>query len=321
MRADRLLSMLLLLQVHGRMTAADLAQRLEVSERTIYRDMDALSAAGVPVYAERGTGGGCFLAEEYRTTLTGLSEPEVRTLFVATSPSLLADLGLKEAAEHASVKLIAALPPVFRRDAEYARQRIYVDAGGWNRRDDVVPFLPVIQDAVWQSRKLHLRYRRSDGTSRERTVDALGLVAKGNIWYLVATVDEQIRTYRVARIEAARVLDEPCVRPPDFDLPSFWKASSAEFRAGLPQYEVVLRVAPHVLERVRLGTRYAHVTGEDGSDEQGWTVVRMLFELEHDARVFALGLGPDAEVIEPRELREHVADAIRHMVALYDDLK
>ncbi len=213
MRADRLLSMLLMLQVEGRMTANELAQRLEVSERTIYRDMDALSAAGVPVYAERGTGGGCFLAEEYRTTLTGLSEPEVRTLFLVNSPSLLADLGLKKASEHALVKLVAALPPVFRRDAEYARQRIYIDAGGWNRREEAVPFLSVLQEAVWQSQKLRLAYRRSDGTSVERTVDALGLVAKGSVWYLVAAVEEQVRTYRVARVEDAEVLERTLSAP------------------------------------------------------------------------------------------------------------
>ena len=317
MRADRLLSMLLMLQVEGRMTASELAQRLEVSERTIYRDMDALSAAGVPVYAERGTGGGCFLAEEYRTTLTGLSEPEVRTLFLVNSPSLLADLGLKKASEHALVKLVAALPPVFRRDAEYARQRIYIDAGGWNRREEAVPFLAVLQEAVWQSQKLRLAYRRSDGTSAERIVDALGLVAKGSVWYLVAAVEEQIRTYRVARVEDAEVLGEPCQRPAGFDLATFWQESTTTFRSRLPQYLVTLRVAQRALERVRMGMRYAHVTDEGACDEHGWTCVSMLFELERDACEFALMLGADVEVVQPPTLRTQVTEHVRRLAMLY----
>src|SRR5829696_4224730 len=154
MRAARLLSILLLLQVHRRMTARTLAERLEVSQRTIHRDMEALSAAGVPVHAERGAGGGWILEGSFRTNLTGLTEPEVQALFVATPPRLLEDLGLDGASDAALVKLLAALPSVSRRDAEYARQRIHVDSGGWRRGDDLIPCLPTLQEAIWQERQV-----------------------------------------------------------------------------------------------------------------------------------------------------------------------
>src|SRR5689334_16595189 len=189
MRADRLLSIMLLLQVHRRITARELARRLEVSERTIHRDMDALGAAGIPIYAERGVGGGWALAEAYQTNLTGLNEAEIQALFLATPPQLLADLGLRQAADAALIKLLAALPAISRRDAEFARQRIHVDGAGWLRAREAVPFLAAIQEALWQDRKLRLTYQRADDTTVERLVDPLGLVAKSSVWYLVAGVD------------------------------------------------------------------------------------------------------------------------------------
>src|SRR6266487_2179317 len=194
MRADRLLSIVLLLQIHRRMTAHELARRLEVSDRTIYRDMDALSAAGIPVYAERGTGGGCSLLEAYRTNLTGLTEAEVRTLFLPGTSRLVADLGLSDAFEAAFLKLLAALPSIYHRAAEDARQRIYVDTTRWNYPAEHVPHLHTIQEAVWQERKLQLSYQRGDGTTVQRLVDPLGLVAKAGVWYLVAAVEGETRT-------------------------------------------------------------------------------------------------------------------------------
>lgn len=160
MRADRLLSILLVLQVNRRITARELAKRLEVSERTIHRDMESLSAAGIPVYAERGAGGGWSLIEEYRTNLTGLNEPEIQALFLSGPARLLTDLGLHKASEAALIKLLAALPAMYRREAEYARQRIYVDVTGWNRSEEAVPVLPALQEAIWQERRMELSYAR-----------------------------------------------------------------------------------------------------------------------------------------------------------------
>src|SRR5215831_17768904 len=186
MRADRLISIMLLLQVRRQITARELARRLEVSERTIHRDMEALGMAGVPVVAERGTGGGWSLLEGYRTNLTGLTGTEMQALLLAKPSPLLADLGLRQAAEVALLKLLAALPAMSRRAAEYARQRLHVDGAGWHEAAEAVPFLLPIQEAIWQERKLRLTYQRGDGATVERLVDPLGLVAKGGVWYLAA---------------------------------------------------------------------------------------------------------------------------------------
>jgi predicted DNA-binding transcriptional regulator YafY len=317
MRADRLLSILLLLQVHRRVTARELAERLEVSQRTIHRDMEALGAAGIPVVAERGLGGGWRLLEEYRTNLTGLNEAEIQALFLSGPPRLLADLGLDKASQAALIKLLAALPSANRRGAEGARQRIYVDAGGWGQPNEAVPFLPVIQEAVWQDRRLALAYRRNDGTLAEREVDPLGLVAKGSVWYLVAAVEGDIRTYRVARVQHAELIGEPCARPPDFDLAAYWQRSAVEFKANLPRYTATLRVHPAILGRVRQGGRYASVEREQPPDEHGWVVLDLQLEEEHHAAEYVLSFGARIEVVAPESLREKVIAAAREVVELY----
>lgn len=317
MRADRLLSILLMLQVHRRLTARELAKRLEVSERTIHRDMEALGAAGVPVVAERGAGGGWRLLEPYQTNLTGLSKPEVRSLFLGNPSGLLADLGLREASATALIKLLAALPSVFRRDAEYVRQRIHVDGAAWHPSNESVSFLPLIHDAIWQERKISVTYERSDGTAVERVTDPLGLVAKGSAWYLVAAVEGEIRAYRVSRIRRAHVTDEPCVRPEGFDLAAFWERSSAEFISSLPRYAVTVRAAPDVVPRMRYGGRFARIETIEPPEADGWRKVRIRFDTEQEAAEYVLSFGPRIEVFEPDELRGRVLGLAESVVALY----
>lgn len=317
MRADRLLSILLLLQANRRMTAPDLASRLEVSTRTIHRDMDALSTSGVPVYAERGAGGGWVLPEEYRTNLTGLTEPEVRALFLATPARLLADLGLRQASEGVLVKLLAALPAAHRHDAEYARQRIHVDTASWRRPGEAAACLPVLQAAVWQERRLRIAYGRGEGEPVERLVDPLGLVAKGGIWYLIAAVNGEPRTYRAARVHAAEVLEEPCARPPDFDLATYWAASSAQFMRNLPSYPITVRVAPERLGRLDGWGSYVRIAHTGPTDADGWTRLELLAETEEDACGYALAFGARMEVLAPAALRERVARRAAEVVALY----
>jgi predicted DNA-binding transcriptional regulator YafY len=316
MRADRLVSILLLLEVHRTLTARELARRLEVSERTIHRDMEALGAAGIPVVAQRGTGGGWRLLEEYRTNLTGLNQAEIQALFLAMPPRLLADLGLDKAADAALIKLLAALPSMARRGAEHAAQRIYVDTGGWRQAEERVPLLPTLQAAIWQERRLRLAYERADGASVERLVDPLGLVAKGSLWYLIAAVDGEIRTYRVSRMGGAET-DEPCARPPGFDLAAYWAQSSAQFRASLPRYPAVLRVDPAILPRMRSEGRYARIEREEVPDAEGWVRLEMLFEEEHSACEYVLSYGTRMEVLAPPALRELVVRAAEEVVALY----
>jgi predicted DNA-binding transcriptional regulator YafY len=318
MRADRLLSILLLLQVHRRLTAGELARRLEVSMRTIHRDMEALSGAGVPVVAERGTGGGWHLLEEYRTNLTGLSDTEVQALFLATPTRVFADLGLAKVADAALIKLSAALPSRHRHSAEDVRQRIHVDVAGWRQSEDAVPLLPTFQEAVWQERKVRMVYRRNDGGGVERVVDPLGLVAKGSLWYLVAAIDGDLRTYRISRVVEAEMLDEACIRPPDFDLADFWARSSSDFLTRLSQHRATVRVAPPVLRQMRMAGRYARVEHEGPPSVDGWRTLRMVFEDAQGAREFVLSFGAQAEAIEPPELRDEVLQAAKGVVALYE---
>jgi len=318
MRADRLLSILLLMQVRRRVTAQELARRLEVSERTIYRDMEALSAAGVPVAAERGLGGGWFLLEAYKTSLTGLNLNEVQALFLTNPPRLLADLGLAQAAEAALIKLLAALPAMQRRDAEYIRQRIHLDISGWRHSEaEDISFLPALQQALGQECRVELTYRRSDETIVERVIDPLGLVAKGMVWYLVAGVEEELRIYRVSRIQAARATNQACLRPPGFDLAGYWEQASAQFKAALPRYPATVRVHPALLSRLHYAWRYAPFEQTEPPDAAGWLKLAVQFETEQEACENILSLGPQIEVLEPAALREKVINQAEQIIAFY----
>ena len=314
MRADRLLSILLLLQVHQRITARELAQRLEVSQRTIHRDMDALCTAGIPITAERGVGGGWGLMEEYRTNLTGLSEAEIQVLFLGKPTSLLADLGLHQASEGALIKLLAALPEMRRRDAECARQRVHIDVSSWHPTQQNVTQLPILHEAIWRERKLHIVYQRGD-TSVERVVDPLGLVAKGSTWYLVACVEGQERNYRVSRIQTAEIIEQPCTRPPNFDLASSWSRSVTLFTTNLPYYPVCIRMPADAVPLIYQANKRATQIGS--VDNEGWVTLQLQFETEAEARGYILSFGPQVEILEPLNLREQVIDLARSVLSLY----
>lgn len=317
MRADRLLSIMLNLQVHRRLTARELARRMEVSERTIHRDMEALSGAGVPVVAERGSGGGWMLMEGYRTNLTGLNETETQTLFLLKPSNLLEDLGLNKASDTALVKLLAALPALSRHSADYARQRIHVDVTGWSRTQESVPHLHTLQEAIWQERKIFFAYGQSEECTSERLADPLGLVAKGSVWYLVAVVENDLRSYRVSRIQNVRVTEQPCVRPKDFDLATHWQESSEKFKATLPRYQATMRVHPAVFPRLRFAGRFAHIEQTSQPDDEGWIRVTLRFDVEEMACEYALSFGSRLEVLEPVALREKVARWAQRVVDFY----
>ena len=320
MRADRLLSIVWLLQAKRRMTSRALAERLEVSERTIHRDMEALSLSGIPVVAERGSNGGWSLLGEYRTNLTGLNEAEIQSLFVAQPPKLLADLRLQKASEGALLKLLAALPAMYRQGAEQARKRIHIDPGGWTRQDEAVPLLPILQEAIWSQRKLRFTYERGPGSDEvEREVDPLGLVAKGSAWYLVAGIDGSIRSYRISRVLRAEVLDQSCEVPAGFDLASFWEQSTATFKSSLPNYVAKFRVSPEVFPRLRFAGRFARVKEPTATDEQGWLHVTVGFDVEEIACEYALSFGRNLEVLEPRSLREKLMAAAKEVVEFYSN--
>jgi predicted DNA-binding transcriptional regulator YafY len=321
MRADRLLSIMLMLQAHRRMTARALADRLEVSERTIHRDMESLSAAGVPVVAERGLGGGWSLLGEYRTNLTGLNEAEIQALFLARSPQLLDDLGLGKAADAAFIKLFATVPPATRHDAESASERIYVDVSGWNRSEESVPHLPLLQDAVWQERKVRFKYQRGFDCDVDRLVDPIGLVAKGSVWYLVAAVDGDIRNYRVSRILEAEMTDQSFVRPESFNLITHWHQSAVEFKSRFPRYQVIARVHPEAANRLYIIGRFSRVEHVDPPDDDGWRQASLCFQFEDDACECLLGFGDQLEILEPQELRQKIINRAERVVEFYSKSK
>jgi predicted DNA-binding transcriptional regulator YafY len=317
-RADRLLSILMLLQARGRMTARALAGALEVSERTIHRDMEALGASGVPVVADRGARGGWRLLEGWRTDLTGLAEDEVRALFVPPPDRILADLGLGGGARAAATKLLAALPAGQRAAAAGFRDRVHVDTSTWREPGETVAAFKLIQDAVWRACRLAVAYRRGDGTAVARTLEPLGLVAKGAAWYVVARCDGELRTYRVDRVTRAEVLDEPFERPAGFDLAAFWAGSTSDFVAKLPEFRLEGRVAPDLLPALPYVGRFSRVEHVDPPGADGWSRVRVRVQTEEEAIAYALGLAPRFELLEPSELRPRVAARARAAAALYD---
>lgn len=321
MRADRLLSLLMLLQTRGLMTAQKLAEELEVSQRTIYRDIDALSVAGVPIYAERGRGGGYALLDNYRTNLTGLTAEEVRALFMLSIPQPLAELGVSQELKAALLKLAAALPAARRRDEEHVRRRVHLDSTWWFQPGEPVPHLRTIQQAVWQDRKLYLTYRLPFGNQAERLVAPYGLVAKAGVWYLVYARNGRVRVVRVSRVLGARLSDEPFGRPEGFDLAAFWQEHCVEYEENRPYYPVTVRVAPHFVPQLPhfFGDHVAHVIAHAGApDAEGWITLTLPFETLEAARERILGLGRAVEVLEPQALRDSVLDYATQIVSLYN---
>jgi predicted DNA-binding transcriptional regulator YafY len=322
MRADRLLSILMLLQARGRMTAQELATELEVSERTIYRDMDALSAAGVPVYAERGPGGGCTLLDRYRTTLTGLNRDEVRALFMLSIPAPLADLGVDQELKAALFKLAAALPASRRRDEALIRQRIHLDSVGWTETREPAPHLHTLQQAVWQDRKLTVLYRLPFQTEARWLVEPYGLVAKATAWHLVCARNQSWRVYRASLVLDARLSEETFQRSPDFDLASFWESWCTDIEENRPCYPVTVRVAPDLIpwlphyfgEPIR--EEIARARSRSPGEEHG-LIITLPFETLEDARARILGFGRAVEVLEPLALRKSIADYASQIVRLY----
>jgi predicted DNA-binding transcriptional regulator YafY len=321
MRADRLLSLLILLQTRGSLTAETLASELEVSVRTIYRDLQALSTAGVPVYAERGPGGGCSLLEGYRTTLTGLTPQEARALFMLSIPAPLDQLGVSQELKAALLKLSAALPASQRGEEESSRQRIYLDSSWWFQPEEAAPCLAAIQQAVWQDRKLRLTYRADFGTLVQQTLAPYGLVAKASVWYLVyAHPSGDVRALRVSRVAEAVILAESFQRPASFHLAEFWKAWCAEFEDNRLLYRVTARVSPELARQLphyfgdEIHARIAQAQPPDG---EGWITLSLPFESFSAARARILGFGRAIEVLQPEALRKSVIDFAAQIVDFY----
>ena len=319
MRASRLVSLLLLLQARGGMTASELARELEVSVRTIHRDVEALGASGVPIYAERGPHGGIRLVDGYRTRLTGMTTEEADALFLSGLPGPAAELGLGTVVAAARLKVLAALPTELRGRASRLLERFHLDAAGWFRAGEDVPHLAAIAQCVWDGQRLELDYARAD-TIVTRTLDPLGLVLKAGVWYLVAAHDGQIRTYRVSRARGVEPMPERAARPAGFDLATYWSDSITAYERDQPRIEVTLRVrraSTRWLEDVIDGPVLALAVELPDPDPDSWRRIRVTLDWPREVAGRLLALGGAIEVLEPPELRAEIAALAAETVARY----
>jgi predicted DNA-binding transcriptional regulator YafY len=322
MRASRLVSIILLLQARGRMTAEQLAGELEVSVRTIYRDVGSLHTAGIPLYGDAGPAGGYQLLAGYRTRLTGMTAAEAEALALAGMPGPAAELGLGGVLAAAQLKLDAALPAEMRARAALVRERFHLDAPGWYHDGDPVPHLSAVADTVWKQQRIEIRYRRWRApTDVTRRLDPHGIVLKGGKWYLVARGHGGMRTYRVNQILDLDVLAEQFERAEDFGLAEYWAAGITEFRAGLRQGEATIRLSPagrdRAAELYNAETVRAVRATASPPDHDGWVTAVVPIESIENAKSEFLRLGADVEVIEPPELRARISAVARSMAAIY----
>ncbi|WP_369258116.1 helix-turn-helix transcriptional regulator [Streptomyces sp. R35] len=333
MRAARLIKMVLLLQSRPSMTAAELARELEVSERTITRDAQALSEAGVPVYADRGRAGGYRLVGGYRTRLTGLARGEAEALFLSGVPGALREMGLEDTASAARLKVSAALLPSLRDASRTAAQRFHLDAPAWFSEPETPELLPSVADAVWDDRRITARYRRGEAEV-ERVLEPYGLVLKAGVWYLCARVAEATdpesppgpfrgyRVYRIDRFTAVAPGEERFGRDETFDLPGFWEERAEEFARSILRAEVVVRLSPEGVGKLSYAVDPASakqaLSACGAPDGRGWVTVTLAVESEEVAHAQLTGLGPEVEVLSPAALRDRFAVDAARLAALYE---
>jgi predicted DNA-binding transcriptional regulator YafY len=323
MRADRLLSILMLLQSQGRMTARELAEELEVSERTIYRDVDALGMAGVPVYTEKGPGGGITLVERYRSDLTGLTQHEIRALFMLGMPPALAELGLDRDLRAALLKLAASLPTASQENELDVRQRLYIDLYPWEPQlaSNRPTSLQVLQQGVWESLELeiyHLTFIPMGEEAVRSVVYPYGLVAKAEYWYLVAWRDDHLMVVRADRIQHARPTGRTFQRPVDFDLIAFWRTWCLQNQENRSSFLVHLRVSPQIAASLEyfFGGEIRRVYP---SEADGWTPIEVVYDYHEQARGKLLAFGGAVEIVDPPALRYSVQDYATQILRRYTE--
>ncbi|HEY8360067.1 MAG TPA: WYL domain-containing protein [Ramlibacter sp.] len=318
MRASRLLSIQMLLETRGRMSATALAGALEVSVRTLYRDIDELTAAGVPVYAERGRAGGFQLLPGWRTTLTGLTPGEAEAVFLSGAGGAAADLGLHPQLASGQLKLEAALPATMRGGAQRVRSRFHLDPIDWYREPDPLDFLSVVSTAVWDERQLEIAYESWTRRARQ-VVHPLGLVLKAGVWYLAAARERKVRTYRVSGITEASLLQARCVRPRGFDLARYWGESVRRFEQDLYAGEAEVAATARGLadlRRVSAAVARAVRAGPQPDGEERVTL-RIPIEAVEQAAGQLLRLAPGVEVLGPARLRSAIVERLRRACDTY----
>ncbi|GIN71723.1 transcriptional regulator [Bacillus sp. J14TS2] len=317
MRADRLLNIMILLQNRGKMTAKELASELEVSERTILRDMDALSHAGIPIISDRGKDGGWRLLDNFRSHLSGLNTSDIKSLFLFPSEELLKDLGFNKKTLDTRQKLLASIPETFQKEAQVSWERIHIDSGTWRQTKENVHALKTVQQAVWESKRLTIVYKQANGEQKERLVEPLGLVAKGNRWYLVASRNGELRNYRVSRIHTAKIEDETFRRPLDFNLADYWEQSKKEFIQNLPQYDVQVELHPAIIKRIDFTGKFVQFIKIENPNGDKWIPAALRFNDKQEAIEFILGFANKIKVISPKDLPNEVVSSAISVIKFY----
>lgn len=316
MRADRLLSILMLLQTHDTLTASELAQHLEVTERTIYRDVTALSTAGVPIYTIKGPGGGIGLVEEYRSGLIGLKPDEVQALFMLEIPPNLEQLGVGETIRKAFLKLSATLPDNQKKKETNTHPRIMLDALDWNQTEEAVPWLKTCQEAIQQTRMLDINYRSEFNTDLEIMAAPIGLVAKSQHWYLVVLRGDHYRTLLVSRIHFARIRNQSFYYPFDFDLADYWKKWCSEHKTNLRAIQIHVKVTA-TLAKILLEHRPDTLMTPPMQGTNPWQELTLEYESFEEARRMVLSYGGAIKVLEPLALRRSVEDFAQQTLTMY----
>lgn len=322
MRADRLVNIMILLQNKGKMTTRELAGTLEVSHRTILRDMDALSASGIPIFAVRGKAGGWRLMDHFRSQLSGMKLADMKSLFILPSEKILEDLGVAAQGLDIREKLLASMPGSIKDEAQSYLDKIYIDAGTWKSSPSTekpVAF-QIVQQAVWEERKLNMLYEKTDGLQTRRVVLPLGMVAKGTTWYLVAVSDRDdvYRSYRISRILEAHIEPETFTRPENFSLAGFWKQSKIDFTQKLPAYIVKVLAHRSIIRRMTFTSKFVQHVHSEESREDHWVPVTLCFNAEQEAVEYVLGFGEKIKLIYPEHLIGKIVQQALAVVDIYE---
>ncbi|MDV2682754.1 YafY family protein [Alkalihalophilus lindianensis] len=318
MRAERLLNIMFLLQNRDIVTTERLADELNVSRRTILRDMDALSLAGIPVYALRGKHGGWTILESFKTNLSYLKPEEIHALIASPSDKVLKDLGINKGTIDIREKLLSSLPESDTVKTRIFWERIYIDTGTWRESREDTTYLEIVQQAVLENRKSTIVYKKLNDQESERTVEPLGLVAKSNKWYLIAKHENHFRNYRVSRIVSATILDEAFKRPTNFHLINYWEESKTDFIRRLPEYVVGVEVKSTMIPRMTFTSKFIHSIDTKQISKEGWTHVSLTFNDKQEAIEYILGFGNQIRVITPENLIEELLDSAQAVIRLYE---
>ncbi|WP_409299836.1 helix-turn-helix transcriptional regulator [Peribacillus sp. SCS-155] len=303
MRADRLMNIMILLQNNGKMTSRELAESLEVTDRTISRDMEALSALGIPVMSERGKEGGWRLLDNFRSRLSGMKLDEIKSLFISPPAEHLKDLGIhiNETLDTRN-KLLAALPSSYQQEAQKLWERVYIDSSTWRQSKEKAESFQFVQMALFQNRRLSILYESTDGTSRSRVISPLGLVAQSNKWYLIALRDGEIRNYRVSRILSAELMEESFEWPEQFNLAEYWRNSKKDFIKSLPVFKVDVEIEAAAYRRISFSGKFVQFRADQVLNQDTWVPATLTFQSEKEAVEFILGFANKIKIIQPAQL-------------------